>query len=27
MESIAMQHEIDHQEGRTIFDRKWVAKW
>jgi peptide deformylase len=26
MESIAMQHEIDHQEGRTIFDRKWVAK-
>src|SRR5574343_456236 len=25
-EALAIQHEIDHQNGITIFDRKWVAK-
>jgi len=26
LEAICIQHETDHQEGRTIFDRKWVAR-
>jgi len=26
MEALAMQHEVDHQQGRTIFDRKWRAR-
>jgi peptide deformylase len=26
MEALAMQHEIDHQNGITIFDKKWRAK-
>lgn len=25
-EALAIQHELDHQSGITIFDRKWVAK-
>lgn len=25
-EAICANHEIDHQSGRTIFDRKWKAK-
>jgi peptide deformylase len=25
LEAICIQHEIDHQNGITIFDRKWVA--
>jgi peptide deformylase len=26
LESICIQHEIDHQSGLTIFDRKWRSK-
>jgi peptide deformylase len=26
LEGICIQHEIDHQNGLTIFDRKWRAK-
>jgi len=26
LESLAIQHELDHQNGITIFDRKWRAK-
>jgi len=26
LESLAVQHEIDHQNSITIFDRKWKAK-
>jgi peptide deformylase len=26
IEAICVQHEIDHQNGITLFDRKWVAK-
>lgn len=26
LESLVAQHEIDHQNGLTIFDRKWRAK-
>jgi len=26
VESIALQHEIQHLQGRTMFDSKWRAK-
>lgn len=26
LESVAIQHELDHQQGKILFDKKWRAK-